>query len=70
MTLHLQKGNPMAFLTDYQQGDFSSEVDDANLVAVVRNLTTGKVVKRFKGETAWMDAQREVGDLALQQMYS
>ena len=60
----------MAFLTDYQQGDFSSEVDDANLVAVVRNLTTGKVVKRFKGETAWMDTQREVGDLALQQMYS
>ena len=61
----------MAFLTlDYQQGNFASEVDDANLVAVVRNLTTGKVVKRFKGETAWMDAQREVGDLALQQMYS
>lgn len=60
----------MTFLPDYQQGDFSSEVDDANLVAVVRNLTTGKVVKRFKGETAWMDAQREVGDLALAAMYS
>ncbi len=59
----------MAFITDYQLGGFASEVDDANLVAVVRNLTTGKAVKRFKGETAWSDAQREVSDLALQEMY-
>ena len=59
----------MAFLTDYQLGSFASEVDDANLVAVVRNVTTGKVVKRFKGETAWSDAQRKVTDLALEAMY-
>ncbi len=59
----------MAFITDYQHGEFASEVDDANLVAVVRNVTTGKVVKRFKGETAWSDAQRKVTDLALAAMY-
>jgi len=59
----------MAFITDYQQGDYASEVDDANLKAVVRNLTTGKIVKRFKGESAWSDAQREVTDLALAAMY-
>ncbi len=59
----------MAFITDYQHGEFASEVDDANLVAVVRNVTTGKVVKRFKGETAWSDAQRKVTDLALEAMY-
>lgn len=59
----------MAFITDYQLGSFASEVDDANLVAVVRNVTNGKALKRFKGETAWSDAQREVSDLALQEMY-
>ena len=55
----------MSFITDYQHGDYASEVDDANLVAVVRNVSTGGVVKRFKGETAWSDAQRKVDDLAL-----
>ena len=55
----------MSFITDYQHGDYASEVDDANLVAVVRNVSTGKVVKRFTGETAWSDAQRKVDDLAL-----
>ena len=59
----------MAFTTDYQHGNYASEVDHANLKAVVRNLTSGKVVKRFSGETAWMDAQRKVTDLALADMY-
>jgi hypothetical protein len=59
----------MAFIEDYRHGSFASEVDDANLVAVVRNVTTGNAVKRFTGETAWSDAQREVTDLALQEMY-
>ena len=55
----------MGFITDYQHGDYASEVDDANLVAVVRDVSTGRVVKRFRGETAWSDAQRKVDDLAL-----
>ena len=55
----------MSFIADYQHGDYASEVDDANLVAVVRSVSTGKVVKRFAGETAWSDAQRKVDDLAL-----
>ena len=59
----------MAFTTDYQHGNYASEVDHANLKAIVRNLTSGKVVKRFSGETAWMDAQRKVTDLALADMY-
>jgi hypothetical protein len=59
----------MAFITDYQHGNYASEVDDANLKAIVRDLTSGKVVKRFSGESAWADAQREVSDLALADMY-
>lgn len=59
----------MAYVTDYQQGDYASDVDDANLKAVVRHVTTGKIIQHFKGETAWMDAQRKVIDLALADMY-
>ena len=54
----------MGFITDYQYGNFVSEVDDTELKAVVRNLSTGKVVKRFSGESAWSNAQRLVDDLA------
>ena len=54
----------MGFITDYQHGNFVSEVDDTELQAVVRNLSTGKVVKRFSGESAWSNAQRLVDDLA------
>jgi len=48
----------------YQEGDYSSEFDHEK--AVVRKVSTGKVVKSFKGESAWMRAQILVGDLALQ----
>ena len=53
----------MAFTTDYQHGNYASAVDHANLKAFVWNVTTGKVIQNFKGETAWMDAQRKVIDL-------
>lgn len=59
----------MAYVTDYQEGNYASDVDDANLKAFVWNVTTGKVIQNFKGETAWMDAQRKVMDLALADMY-
>lgn len=58
----------MAYVTDYQQGDYASDVDDANLKAFVWHVTTGKVIQHFKGETAWMDAQRKVNDLNWQDM--
>ena len=62
--IHYRYGEHMAFITDYQHGNFVSEVDDTNLKAVVRNVSTGKVVKRFSGESAWSNAQRFVDDLA------
>lgn len=30
----------------------------------------GKVVKKFRGETAWMDAERFARDLAVKAMYA
>jgi hypothetical protein len=59
----------MALTPDYYEGNYVTEVDDTALVAIVRNLTTGKVVKRFTGELAWSDAQRKASDLALADMY-
>ena len=54
----------MSLVIDYQEGDYVSEVDDVNLVAVVRKISTNKVVKRFNGESAWSQAQTFVYDLA------
>ena len=59
----------MAYITDYQAGNYASDVDNANLKAFVWHVATGKVIQHFKGETAWMDAQRKVNDLALADMY-
>ena len=51
---------------DYQEGNFASYTDDASLKAEVRTVSNGRVVCKFSGETAWMDAQRKVMDLALE----
>ena len=51
---------------DYQEGNFASYTDDVSLKAEVRTVSTGRVVCKFSGETAWMDAQRKVMDLALE----
>ena len=59
----------MAYITDYQAGNYASDVDNANLKAFVWHVTTGKVIQHFKGETAWMDAQRKVNDLMFADMY-
>ena len=64
-----RKEQSMAYVTDYQEGNYASDVDDANLKAFVWNVTTGLVIQNFTGETAWMDAQRKVSDLALADMY-
>ena len=55
---------------DYREGDFASYTDDASLKAEVRSVSTGRVLRKFSGETAWMDAQRKVMDLALERLYS
>lgn len=55
---------------DYQAGDFASYTDDVSLKAEVRSVSTGRVIRKFSGETAWMDAQRKVTDLALEHLYS
>lgn len=62
----------MAFLTDYTQGQWASEVstDGWQLSARVRNVSTGKVVNRYTGEMAWSDAQREVNDRAMTEVFS
>ena len=55
---------------DYQEGDFASYTDDVSLKAEVRSISTGRVIRKFTGETAWMDAQRKVMDLALERLHS
>ena len=55
---------------DYQEGDFASYTDDVSLKAEVRSISTGRVIRKFTGETAWMDAQRKVTDLMLERLYS
>ena len=62
----------MAFLTDYTQGQWASEVSTLGwqLSARVRNVSTGKVVNRYTGEMAWSDAQRQVNDLAMKDVFS
>ena len=42
----------MAFLTDYTQGQWAADVDDIELMSRVRNVTTGQIVNRIKGESA------------------
>ena len=53
---------------DYQFGDYASYTDDANLKAEVRRVSTGRVIRKFSGETAWSDAERLVGDLAIEEI--
>lgn len=48
---------------DYNIGNYECEVDDDALIALVRNVVTGKVARRFTGETAWADARRYASDL-------
>ena len=55
---------------DCQEGDFASYTDDVSLKAEVRSISTGRVIRKFTGETAWMDAQRKVTDLMLERLYS
>ena len=57
-------------ILDYEAGDFASYTDDANLKAEVRCVSTGRVIRKFSGETAWSDAERLVGDLELERLYS
>ena len=56
--------NKVNLVFDYEVGDNVTEVDDVNLVAVVRKVSTGKVVKRFNGESAWSQAQTFADDLS------
>ena len=51
--------------TEYGQG---ITVDSDAMRAVVR--VNGKVVKSFKGETAWMNAERHAMDLMLKAIYA
>ncbi len=46
---------------DLAIGDY--EVQSEELSAVVVNVVSGKVVKRFRGESAWSDANRYATDL-------
>ena len=38
--------------------------------AIVVDTLTGTTVKRYAGETAWMDADRYAGDLDAQEQYA
>lgn len=51
----------MAF--DYAIGDYEVETTDDGCLAIVRYLPTGKPMRRFKGETAHMDARRYAQDM-------
>jgi hypothetical protein len=53
----------MALVPDYNIGDFEVEVDDDALIAICRNVVTGKVIARFRGESAWSNARRKAEDL-------
>lgn len=63
----------MALVSTYRQGNYVAAVDDENLTALVYDNrghpAPRKIVARFNGETAWMDAERKVNDLALADMY-
>lgn len=48
---------------DYTIGNYEVETTDDGYVAVVRYLPTGKPIRRFKGETAWLDARRHAQDM-------
>ena len=50
-------------ILDYQAGDYASYTDGA-FKAEVRKVSTGRVIRKFSGETAWSDAERLVMDLA------
>ncbi len=50
-------------ILDYEEGDYASYIDGA-FEAEVRKVSTGRVIRKFSGETAWMNAQRLVTDLA------
>jgi hypothetical protein len=51
--------------TDYGHG---ITVESDSMSGVVR--VNGKVVKKFKGETAWSDAERHATDLVLKAVYA
>ncbi len=46
----------------HQEGDYIAEYNHEK--AVVRIVSTGKVIKRFKGELAWNKAETLVSELA------
>lgn len=53
-------------ITTYADGSIITETDAVS--GVVR--VNGKVVKKFKGESAWMDAERYAMDLAFKIIYA
>lgn len=59
----------MVLITEHVHGDYETAVDDQRLIAIVRNTSTGKTIRRFTGETAWSDAERYADDLALADRY-
>lgn len=59
-----------AYVFDYTIGDFEVLVDDVNLRARVHSVVTGETLKRFSGETAWVDARRFADDKYLESRYA
>lgn len=57
----------MTEIRDFGLG-VSVEHDDANLMS--RVLDNGKKVKVYKGETAWMDAERFAYDLVTKRVFA
>jgi hypothetical protein len=55
---------------DYTIGDFEVLVDDVNLRARVHSVVTGETLKRFSGETAWVDARRFANDRYWESRYA
>lgn len=53
---------------DMQYGNY--QVFSSSFNAEVRDITTGKIVKKFKGETAHMDADRFASDLFFAKKYA
>lgn len=51
--------------TDYGHG---ITVESDSMSGIVR--VNGKAVKKFRGETAWSDAERHAMDLMLKAMYA
>jgi hypothetical protein len=68
MLLLLHRENKGGDKMEFKDFGHGITVDSDAMTGVVR--VNNKVVKKFKGETAWMDAERYATDLMLKVVYA